>query len=102
MDDTAGILYAASMTGDGHAVPLSGEAVAHEIQDDALAWVHLDGRHAASREWIENELDYLDPLIIDALLADETRPRLLEFENGAIAKPGSAQVGSTRPAASRR
>ncbi|OLF71346.1 dihydroorotate dehydrogenase [Maricaulis sp. W15] len=84
MDDTAGILYAASISGDGRASPLSGAAVAHEIADDALAWVHLDGRHEASRAWIENELDYLDPLIIDALLADETRPRLLEFENGAM------------------
>jgi len=84
MDDSAGILYAASITGDGGAHPLSGEAVAHEIQDDALAWVHLDARHDASRDWIERELDYLDPLIIDALLAEETRPRLLEFEQGAM------------------
>lgn len=84
MTDSTEILYAASIAGDGSARRLSGEAVAHAIQDEALAWVHLDAAHDRSREWIERELHYLDPLIIDALLAEETRPRLLEFEQGAM------------------
>ncbi len=30
------------------------------------------------------EIQILDPLIIDALFAEETRPRILEFDNGAL------------------
>ncbi|BDW98551.1 zinc transporter ZntB [Maricaulis maris] len=84
MDHTAGIIFAAALTGDGTGRPLSGDDIADQIRDNALAWVHLDGRHEAARQWIETELDYLDPLIIDALLAEETRPRLVEFDKGAL------------------
>lgn len=79
-----GIIHALKIEGDGRGTTLTGEAITHEIKDKALAWVHLDINDSESREWLEREITYLDQIIIDALLADETRPRILEFEQGAL------------------
>jgi len=84
MAENGGILYSAAITGDGHGALLSRAEISDHIRADALAWIHLDGRQADAREWIEREISYLDPLIVDALLAEETRPRLVEFEQGAL------------------
>lgn len=38
-------------------------------------WVHLDAAHPDSRAWLETHTTLI-PIAIDALLAEETRPRL--------------------------
>lgn len=78
------ILYACGIQGDGCGVPLTGEAISRQIKDDTLAWVHLNGNDPKTRDWLRSEITYLDQIIIDALLVDETRPRILEFEDGAL------------------
>lgn len=79
-----GIIHACTITGDGAALPLTGDAISQEIKADSLAWVHLDGNRPETREWIKKEIIYLDNIILDALLAEETRPRVLEFEQGSL------------------
>jgi zinc transporter len=78
------ILHACEFDGKGGSAPLEGEAIAKRVKDNALAWVHLDATKQETREWLETEIDYLDPLIIDALLAQETRPRIAEYNEGAL------------------
>lgn len=63
---------------------MEGAAISDTIKADQLAWIHLDAEKPETREWLEKELTYLDPIIINALLADETRPRMLEFEKGML------------------
>lgn len=84
MPDTGGILYSAAIAGDGSGPLLSASEIAEHIRADSLAWIHLDGLDPGARKWIETEIAYLDPLIVDALLAEETRPRLVEVEQGAL------------------
>ena len=84
MPNEFGILHACSINGDGHGNVLTGDEVSHQIKDEALAWVHLDATHPGARAWLERETAYLDPIIINALLADETRPRMVMFEQGAL------------------
>jgi zinc transporter len=84
MPEKTGILYAAAIVGDGRGMPLSSTDIAARIKHEDLAWIHLDGRHPGARDWISSELDYLDPLIVDALLAEETRPRIVELDQGAL------------------
>lgn len=79
-----GILHAYTINGNGAATELHGDDITHTIKSKDLAWVHLDMNHTGAREWLENELTYLDQIIIDALLAEETRPRILEFEEGVL------------------
>jgi zinc transporter len=84
MANEFGILHACSIDGDGHGAVLTGDAIAALIKDKALAWVHLDATHPGARVWLEREISYLDPIILDALLAEETRPRMVMFEQGAL------------------
>lgn len=54
------------------------------LKRDNLAWVHLDAGHDDAENWLRTHIDYLDPLIIDALLADNTRPRCEEIGDGMM------------------
>lgn len=78
------ILFATSIEDSGQGKALTGEAVSETLRADKLAWVHLDGTNPQTRTWLEREVPYLDALIINALLAPETRPRCLEFETGIM------------------
>lgn len=78
------ILFAYGFTGDGAANALKGKRISLELKNEGLAWVHLDADNTKSRSWIKKEVAYLDKIIIEALLADETRPRLVKFDNGSL------------------
>ncbi len=84
MDNKKSIIHACTIDGSGKGDPLSGDVVSQTIKGDALAWVHLDVNGSETRTWLEKEVSYLDKIIIDALLAGETRPRIMEFEKGAL------------------
>ncbi len=84
MTTDTGIIHALSIVGDGSGEELSGDDISRLIKDKALAWVHLDGTNPASRAWLQQEVDYLDHLILDALFAQETRPRITEYEDGVL------------------
>ena len=81
---TDAILQAFSIIGNGNGVPLQGKEVSKQIRNDALAWVHLDANHPDTKTWIQNEVSYLDPIIIEALLSEGTRPRLTEIGDGCL------------------
>lgn len=49
-----------------------------------LAWVHFDANQPETRDWLEREASYLDPHILDALIANETRPRVIEYPEGFL------------------
>lgn len=84
MTENSHILLAYDL-GDGDTpLPLKGKAVSLELKNQGLAWVHLDANNPKTKNWLKKEISYLDQIIIDALLEDETRPRLVEFENGAL------------------
>lgn len=74
--------YAFDEKGKPH--KLKNAEVAQELKNEGLAWVHLDGNCPNSKKWLEREVSYLDHLIIDALLANETRPRIMEFDTGML------------------
>lgn len=84
MTDQSHIINAYHIKGDGYGRLLQGDDIAKVIRDDALAWVHLDANNPDSRRWLEREITYLDKIILDALLAEETRPRIMEFDQGAL------------------
>lgn len=70
---------------NGKAEPLTGSAIAERIKSiDNLAWVHMDATHPDTKSWLENEARYLDPFIVGALLVDETRPRMTQFDDGVL------------------
>ena len=78
------ILLAYGFNGKGGGDALTGDEISRQIRDDALAWVHLDAHHPETRPWLEKEVSYLDSFIIDALLAEETRPRMTQIGDGVL------------------
>src|SRR5690606_25510001 len=47
-------------------------------------WLHMRADHPQTRGWLEREAGFLDHIVLDALLADETRPRLTPHRDGAL------------------
>lgn len=78
------ILFSYSFNIDGKATKLDSQKVAEELKNQGLSWVHLDAAHKSTKKWLEKEVNYLDHLIIDALLEEETRPRIMEFDSGIL------------------
>jgi zinc transporter len=84
MIDNKMILYASTIDGTGGGEFLHGDRISDLLRRNDLAWVHLNADHPDTRAWLESELSYLDQIILDALLAEETRPRIVEFDRGAL------------------
>lgn len=79
-----GILHMLVLDGHGGARSAEGSEIAALLKGRDLAWVHLDAKNPNSRAWLNAEIKYLDALIVDALLAEETRPRMFEHEDGIM------------------
>jgi zinc transporter len=69
---------------EGAATNVVPHDISKHIKGAELAWVHLDAAHPDTKAWLNSELDYLDPYIVQALLEDETRPRLTEINGGLL------------------
>ena len=78
------ILLAYEFDGNGKGEAISDDLISKKVQSDRLTWIHLDASHPDSKTWLEKELNYLDPFVIEALLADETRPRMTQIDNGIL------------------
>lgn len=48
-----------------------------------MIWIHLERTQQAVKEWVRHEAG-LDPLVSEALLAEETRPRSLSIGEGLL------------------
>ncbi|OOY04712.1 zinc transporter ZntB [Thioclava sp. F28-4] len=58
--------------------------IVEALRDERLAWAHLDGTHPQAQRWIREELDYLDPQAVEALLDVDTRPRMSQIGEGLL------------------
>ena len=76
------------MSGFGYRIEADGTAarvgVAEALHDDApLIWTHLSTTAEHAQAWLRDEAK-LQPYVVDALTAAETRPRCEQFDNGAL------------------
>ena len=78
------ILFAYEVKKDGHGVRIDGEDISKIVKSKKLGWVHLNAKDKGSREWLHDNVPYLDEGILNSLLADETRPRITEIGEGLL------------------
>lgn len=78
------ILLAMGFDGKGGGTVSSDKAISQQLEADALAWIHLNADHPDTRGWLQREIDYLDPFVVEALLAEETRPRMTQIGDGVL------------------
>jgi len=58
--------------------------VDNEPKSNNVVWTHLDANNADTKIWLDKEISSIDPYIVDALLANETRPRFIQIQDGML------------------
>ena len=79
-----GLLFACTLSGDGGANFLGWEDVETWTEADGPLWVHLDHKHPKVADWLRHRSGLTAPTA-EALLADETRPRVFRGKRGLVA-----------------
>ena len=79
----AGCLYSYLLDGQGGGRELTWQELTGWNAAQGTVWVHLDRMNPASQEWVRNDSG-LDPVVAEALLAEETRPRAFPFRDGVV------------------
>ncbi len=79
-----GLIFACRLLGDGSAELLNWDAVENWTEEDGPIWTHLDRSTPRVRQWLEQDSGLTKPTI-DALLAEETRPRIFRGKRGHVA-----------------
>lgn len=82
MPDTFICAYA--LNGDGSATTLSDQALQAGASMNKPCWLHLSARSESARQWLHNNASLPDSSIVNALLAEDTRPRLMRRDEGML------------------
>ncbi len=83
MDVADGLVVAYALNGEGGGRRLSWDEVRSWEDERGFLWVHLDLTDPTAQRWVSEESG-LDEVIVEALLADETRPRSSFMKNGLL------------------
>lgn len=77
------LIFATLLDGQGGARELGADAAAVWRPEDGMLWMHLNLRDPAAGPWLQ-EASGLHPQALDALMAEETRPRLIHVPDGIV------------------
>ena len=77
-------LLAYQFDGHGGCRSLLEEPLNQLPDDGPLIWLHMDVNEPETRTWLEGPAAKLDPFIIEALLEEETRPRMIQLQDGVM------------------
>jgi len=78
-----GLLHALLLDRNGGASPLAPADIEKWRPEDGLLWLHLDVNEKLPVKWMRASLG-LDRVVVEALNADETRPRSLNIGDGLL------------------
>ena len=78
------ILYAYTLDGHGGGKSIAHGDVVTSLSEKTKLWIHMDVTHEDTRSWMLKNLPFLDKNIIDALLEEETRPRVAHIDDGTL------------------
>ena len=77
------LVCAYRLDGAGRGEPLEWAELGAGTEQSAPIWLHMDRRGEQTRRWLQEDSG-LSPVVVDALLAQETRPRCEAFEDGLL------------------
>lgn len=79
-----GLIFACRLDGEGSARIINWQEVENWTEADGPIWVHLDRSSPRARAWLNTASGLTSPTV-EALLADETRPRIFHGKRGHVA-----------------
>lgn len=82
-DPGSGLVCSYLFDGAGKGKPCTWEDIRSWKPEDGVIWVHLERDFEDTKNWLYNEAN-IDRLAIDALVAEETRPRFTKHEDGML------------------
>ncbi|MEP3349213.1 MAG: zinc transporter ZntB [Marinomonas sp.] len=80
---SAFVVYNLELDGQGGATALTDSDLPKSLPDHGCRWVHLDGLGEEGREWLST-LEGVPETVIEALFAEETRPRTIRMGKGLL------------------
>lgn len=83
MDNNTGLIFALSLDGQGGGKEIDWNAIKTWNQEKNVLWVHLDYTEKDTKNWLYDDSG-IDPVILAALTAEETRPRSLVHKDGML------------------
>ncbi|WP_226666164.1 zinc transporter ZntB [Microbulbifer aggregans] len=78
-----GLIHAYLLDGKGGGRPLSWDEARAWTPSDGRLWLHFDYTDPVARDWISSNAG-LEPLVAEALLTEETRPRTTSIGDGLL------------------
>lgn len=78
-----GLLHACRLDAQGGAEELDWQGIDVNWDNDDFVWVHLDYSQPIVRDWLQQKSG-LDPIICEALISPETRPRCAVHGDGIL------------------
>lgn len=83
MNVNSGLIFAFVLDGSGGGTQLELDGVHKWSPEEGTLWVHMDYTGSAAREWLHNSSG-IEPVMVEALTAEETRPRSLVHKGGML------------------
>ncbi|MBN7827502.1 zinc transporter ZntB [Bowmanella dokdonensis] len=83
MPDNDALIHAMLLDGQGSGRDLDWAAVNRWQPEQGILWAHLDYSQSQAEKWLTEESG-LDPIVYEALLSGETRPRATRYKNGLL------------------
>ena len=83
MVNNEGLIGAYVLDGKGGGQKVGWKEIQEWKPTDGLLWVHLDYTAPEAQQWIKEEKQ-LEEVVGDALLAEESRPRVTAFDDGLL------------------
>jgi zinc transporter len=78
-----GLRFAMVLDGLGGCREIHWDGVEHWRPEDGFLWIHLERDTAEAAEWLTRR-STLDPMIVEALIAEDTRPRVEAGDDGLL------------------
>lgn len=77
------LIFAYVLDGTGGGQPVGANDITNWSAEHGTLWVHLDYKEQPSHRWLSDESG-VEPVVVEALLADDTRPRCFSYASGVL------------------
>jgi zinc transporter len=81
MSEHPALICAFDLSAGGASRPLSWQEISTKHKAEGWRWIHMDRRAGETEEWLRKGAK-IPPLAVEALMAEETRPRVFQLGNG--------------------